>query len=563
MVQGKEMAKAKAKTNNSSAGVAPPQPRSLRSRKRECPSDENSEIDDVQAPHHQDAEGNHTTVDATLLQCHHSPLQESTVKAFDEQEETKVTDPSNDSQLKGFKVHADNDANKSGKDKEEMTAEEYDASPSQPCTDQLQVCLQISEEGDAAAPEDQPGAEENPECHFEKNQEVSQEEPSDVYMTDVKETAQGAAAGLPAKKKRRMGMCGLTERERSHFLQTKKRENGQNGPERVGKQICNNAADLVAQEEIVSSLSSSLSVPVGNVTEQEKAEMKLQSSHSGGEDRAETEVHIAATTSDGTSVVCDPGSSKGTSCEVEADIGPGPEQSGDTKSDLPAEEEEEELLGNQVQQEREGGTAEIVAEKPQEQIKDGGDGSAAVDQSPAITFSSNTTQSEETEKRDAMEAAPLQVSGVTRTREEELTGDAEDDDGAEAGASSTHTQSGGVSAVQHGEAAVTPGGPVKKDSWDSDGEPGAGPSTVNAEPPQRKNTTDPFGSGYLDYVSDSQLNTIILTEEVVMEEDHEDATDLICGLIRELSSLNRKVMATHRELENLRRSSKSSRGCKR
>ncbi|KAM6942345.1 uncharacterized protein PEZ65_004210 [Lycodopsis pacificus] len=288
--------------------------------------------------------------------------------------------------------------------------------------------------------------------------------------------------------------------------------------------------------------------------------MKLHSSHSGGEDRAEAEVHIAATTSDGTSVVCDPGSSKGTSCEVEADIGPGPEQSGDTKSDLPAEEE---LLGNPVQQEHEGGTAESVAEKPQEQIKDGEDGSAAVEQSPAITFSSNTTQSEETEKRDAIEAAPLQVSGVTRTREEELAGGAEDDDGAEAGASSTHTQSGGVSAVQLCEAAVTPGGPEKKDSWDSDGEPGAGPSTVNAEPPQSKNTTDPFGPGYLDDVSDSQLNTIILTELEVMEEDHEDATDLICGLIRELSSLNRTVMATHRELENLRRSSKSSRGCKR
>ncbi|KAK9539807.1 hypothetical protein VZT92_002302 [Zoarces viviparus] len=549
------MAKAKAKTNNRSAGVAPPQPRSLRSRKRACPSDENSEIDDVQAAHHQDAEVNHTTMDATLLQCHHSPQQESTVKAFDEQEETKVTDPSNDSQLKGFKVHADNDANKSGKDGEEMTAEEYDASPSQTCTDQLQVCLQISEEDDAAAPEDQPGAEENPECNFEKNQEVGQEEPSNVYTTDVKETAQEAAAGLPAKKKRRMGMCGLTERERSHFLQTKKRDNGQNGPERVGKQICNNAAVLVAQEEIVSSLSSSLSVPVGNVTEQEKAEMKLHSSHSGGEDRAEAEVHIAATASDGTSVVCDPGGSKGTSCEVEADMGPGPEQSGDTKSDLPAEEEEEEeeLLGNQVQQEHEGGTAESAAEKPQEQVKDGEDGSAAVVQSPAFTFSSNTTQSEETEKRDAIEAAPLQVS---RTREEELTGDAEDDDGAEAGASSTHTQSGGLSAVQLCEAAVTPGGPEKKDSWDSDGEPGAGPSTVN--------TTDPFGSGYLDDVSDSQLNAIILTEEVVMEEDHEDATDLICGLIRELSSLNRTVMATHRELENRRRrSSKSSRGCKR
>ncbi|XP_034388049.1 uncharacterized protein LOC117730437 [Cyclopterus lumpus] len=558
------MAKGKAKTNNSNGNIAPAQPRSLRSKKRGCPSDEISETDDIKASHHQDTEGNHTTVDATVLQCHHSPLQESTVKAF---EETTVTNPSNDSQLKGLKVHADNDANKSGKDKEEMTAEECNASPSQTCTDQLQV-LQISQEGDDAALEDQPGAEENSECNSEKNQDVSQEEPSNVDMTDVKETTKERAAGIPAKKKRRMGMCGLMERERSHFLQTQKRENGQNGPERVGKQICNNTADLVAQEEIISSLSSSLSVPVGNVTEQEKAEMKLQSSHCGGEDRTETEVHIAANTSDGISVVSDPGCSKDKSCEVEGGIGPGPEQTGDTKSDLPAGEEEEDMLGNQDQQEHEGGTAEIVAENFQEQMQDREDRSAAV-QSPAITCSSHTTQREETENWDAIEAASLQVSSVTRTREEELTGDAGDDGVAEAGASSTHTQSGGPKAVQHCEAAGTPSGSEMKDNCDSDGEPGAGPSSVNSEPPLTRDTTDPFGSGSLDYVSDSQLNTIILSEEVLMERedrdcpDHEDATDLICGLIRELSTLNRKVMATHRELENRRRSSKSSRGCKR
>ncbi|XP_022611413.1 uncharacterized protein LOC111229378 isoform X3 [Seriola dumerili] len=97
-----------------------------------------------------------------------------------------------------------------------------------------------------------------------------------------------------------------------------------------------------------------------------------------------------------------------------------------------------------------------------------------------------------------------------------------------------------------------------------------GPSTVNTERTKTRDTTDPYGSGSLDYVSDSQLNTIVLIEEVVMEEAdpgssdcHEDATDLICGLIRELSSLNRKVMATHRELENLRRGSKTPRSSNR
>ncbi|XP_028446487.1 uncharacterized protein LOC114563802 isoform X1 [Perca flavescens] len=594
----KEMAKYKAKIN-SSVSLAPPQTRSLRSRKRECPSDEISETEDVQAAlHPQNTEGDNTAVDAALLQCHQPPLQEyimistqqheaaeqscltkqdpdthekhkeatdvylnGTGKAFEEQEETTVTNPNNDSQPEGLSVHADNDATKSGKGKDEMTAEKCCRSPSQTCTDQFEVFLPTSEQGDGTALDEQLVAEDNSQCNLEKKQETSREEPSRVYVA-VKEITKDAAAGLSAKKKRRMGMCGLTERERSHFLQTRKRENGQNGPERAEKQICNDTADLVAQEKIVSStlLSYSLSIPVGSVTEQGEAEIKLQSSHCGEDDRAETEVHIAVPTSDGTGTVCDPGCSKGKSCEVEGGIVPDPEQTGDTKSDPPAEDE---LLGNQEQQELEGRTAEIVAEKPQEQIKDGEDGSALVNQSPAFTFDSNPTENEETENWDAIKAALLQVNGATRAKDEkkeELTADAGDSDGPEAVALSTDTRSAEFTAVELCEAAVTPSGSGRKDTGDCDDKP---------EPPQTRDTADPFGSGYLDYVSDSQLNTIVMTEVMEKEEDlgsadcHEDATDLICGLVRELSSLNRKVMATHRELENLRRGSKASRSSSR
>ncbi|KAI9544085.1 hypothetical protein NQZ68_005134 [Dissostichus eleginoides] len=85
---------------------------------------------------------------------------------------------------------------------------------------------------------------------------------------------------------------------------------------------------------------------------------------------------------------------------------------------------------------------------------------------------------------------------------------------------------------------------------DGDKEYSAG-STSNAEPLQTWDTTDPFGSGL------SEVD--VMEEEDLGSPDHEDATELICGLIRELSSLNRKVMATHRDLENLRCSSKTSR----
>ncbi|XP_035515472.1 uncharacterized protein LOC118326562 isoform X2 [Morone saxatilis] len=558
------MAKGKAKKNNS----APSQPRSLRSRKRDCPSDETSETDATL--HHQDTEGSNTAVDVTMLQCNQSPLQESTVistqqhqaeeqscitkqdpateekhaeatnvnlrNVVEEQEETTVTRPNNDSQLEGFRVHTDN-----VDDQEEITAEEGNRSPLQTCTDQLQVLLPTSEGADgscATALEEQLGAKENSQCNLERNQETS-----NVYMADVKEVTKEAAVGLPAKKKRRMGMCGLTEKERSHFLQTQKRENGLNTPERV-ELICNNTAGLVPQEEISSpSLSSSLSIPASSVTEQEEL-LKLPSSHCGGNDRAETEDHMAVTTSAGTSTECDPGCSKVKSCEAEGGTVPG-----DTESDPPAETE---LLGNEEQQElQQGGAAETVAEKPQEQTKEGEYGSAVVVQSPAISLYSNPTQSEGTENQDEIEAAPLHVNNVTRTRDEkkeELADDAGDGNRAEAAASFTDTQSGllNCGSGELCKAAVTPSGSDRKDSkWcDPDDEPGL--STLNTEHPQTMDAPDPFGSGYLDYVSDSQLNTISLAEEEVMEGEEDlgypdcpDATDLICGLIRELSSVKR------------------------
>lgn len=264
----------------------------------------------------QDTEGINTEAAAALLQCPQAPLQESTVitaqhhqscvtkqepaidekdaeatnevtvKAVEVQEETV---PDYEHQLEGFRVSSDNDVNKSGEDMEE-TAEECNRSPSLTCTDQLQLFLPTCEKEDgscATASEEQPAAKENSQGNLERDQETSHEANSDVFGIDVKVITKEAAAGLPAKKKRRMGMCGLTEKERTHFLQTQKRENGQNGAERVEKQICEDAVDLVTQEEMISSppLPSSLPIPGGSVTEQ--TGIKPQSSHSGGDDRSE------------------------------------------------------------------------------------------------------------------------------------------------------------------------------------------------------------------------------------------------------------------------------------
>ncbi|XP_022611411.1 uncharacterized protein LOC111229378 isoform X2 [Seriola dumerili] len=289
---------------------------------------------------------------------------------------------------------------------------------------------------------------------------------------------------------------------------------------------------------------------------------------------SENEVHIAVTTSDSTGTVCDPGCSEGKSCEAEGGTEAGPEQTSEPKSDQPAQDEVEEHLGN-LEQQREiaGSTSEIMTQTPETQQtrKEGEDRSTEVDCSPAVSLYTNPTQSEESEKKDGSEASSLHVHTGTKTRsegKEEMMADAVVGVEAE-GSSSTFNQPGGLNcgSVELCEAAGTPGS-ERKESCDPDDE--RGPSTVNTERTKTRDTTDPYGSGSLDYVSDSQLNTIVLIEEVVMEEAdpgssdcHEDATDLICGLIRELSSLNRKVMATHRELENLRRGSKTPRSSNR
>ncbi|KAM3623944.1 uncharacterized protein V6R79_017205 [Siganus canaliculatus] len=431
---------------------------------------------------------------------------------------TAVTNERNTSQLDGFSAQPDNDDSHCGKEKEEKPLEACNISLSETCTDDAPASEEDNEFS-AVVSQEQLLADEDTECHLETNKEGRE-----VCVTDAKEVENDTAAvALPAKKKRRMGMCGLTEKERTHFLQAQKRENGQIVLEKAEE---GNSDDFVAQEKIIS-------------TEQNKMD-----THCGGGDRADSEVPMAGTILDNTSNQCDPRGSNEGSCEAERGSTLSPEQTADTRSDPSAEEE---LLGIQEQRELEGSPAENAAEKPQEEEKNNRrDCSVSAEQS----FHSSPTVTEEAEDLPEVQAANLQstnVTGFTDEQKEELV-----------------CSTGDLESVELCEAAATPGVSEGKDRCDTEDDP-PGPATLNTEPLQTWNSADPFGSGLLDYVSDSQLNTIPLIAEQQMEQgdlsslDCGDATDLICGLIRELSSLNRKVMATHRELENLRRSTKTSR----
>ncbi|XP_061587737.1 uncharacterized protein LOC133452441 [Cololabis saira] len=572
------MAKGKAKIS-SSEDLPPSRTRSLRSRKRECSPDQASLIDDPQAAAHpKDAEGDDTkTLQPPLQDCsviisqqdlaeEHFCLTKQNGSIAEERaevpdadatrvvvtgQEDAVKNGSGDTQFENCGLHTDDDDDISKiSNKEKSEPEQYHESPNQTCNDQFEVLLPVSEEGKecfTTAMEEQVGPMDN--SDLEKIQDTT----SDMCLGDLKELA----VGLPAKKKRRMGSSGLSERERSCFLQKQNRENGHNGVEGIERQLYTEAPHTVILEEDRCSPGlppSPLTTSADNIPKQSDAEM---SSLCGEDDRAETEVQITVTTSDETTTMCDPGPSQGKSSEVEGGAASDPELPGNPDSCQISKGEEGDHLENQEVQGLKEPTAENRGDMPEEEMKNGEDMAEEVQLSSAIT--SETSQNEEHDNQDAVEAACPEKGSPTRTN-----GVMCDDKGA----SSANSQSGGLNcgSVEFCAAAVTPSVLETKFSCDPDDEPAAGPSTLNDEHTQAKDPSNTLASGYLDYVSDSQLNTIVLTEEVVMKKEEEadplgqleDASGLVCGLIRELSSLNRKVMAAHRELENLRRSSQTS-----
>ncbi|XP_041837871.1 uncharacterized protein LOC121637708 isoform X2 [Melanotaenia boesemani] len=510
------MVKGKAQLN-SREDIPPPQTRSLRSRKREHQSDEAPETDNVPAALHQkENEEDVTGIVASLLESllqecaavtnqqnqaaeqicfkkvekHAETSKVKTNMAATRQEVETFTSSNNHSRLESCGLHTSNDTQKSRKNKEETTSETSNISPNQTPADQLQVILPISEdaaESCAAALENQVDGEEN--SSLERNQDISKDQSSTISLNDVKEPA----VALPAKKKRRMGMCGLTEKKWSQFLQAQKHENGLNRGEKVENLIHNETADFMILEEDSSSTlpPSPLCIKAGCITDQSEAELKLQSGPCGENDRVETEIHFTVTTSDGT----------GTS---EVDTVSVTEPTANPEScQLVEKDEEEGLVENLDMPELKEPTAENLAEMCKTQIKKMEEGPTEAHLSSAITC--HRSQKEEPNNQNAVKAALPQMIGTTVTddRKEEVTG------AANCNAADTKSRGPNCDSVELCEAAVTPGVPEKENNCDLD-EPAVGTTTVNAEHTQTRNPDDTFGSGCIDYVSDSQLNTIIL-----------------------------------------------------
>ncbi|XP_061536182.1 uncharacterized protein LOC133404374 [Phycodurus eques] len=501
----------------------PPQLPSLRTRKRPCDKLSSTDVDHTfqqQSPLQVSviiSVQDQTTAQSSLIKPEVIPDkkgEESTDnEAVKEQQEATVTHPISDPQLERSPVRDDSKS----KEEEEMT-EKYDRALSQTCTDQHQVFLLTPEEArqsGSTALEDHQRTKNDLQCDLVRNQKVNQGIPSDESMGDSTEHKTEAMTGEPVKKRKRMGMCGLTEKERSHFLQISKSVNGQTGREKIERQMSNNKADI--ESSILPP--SLLPTPMAGIAGPGEEEV-FHSSHEKPVDRPETEVRIPATPSDGSDIVCKQSCLYGKSHDHGEGPVPAPDQTIDTNSDPLAMEEEHHF------------------ENPNPQEVDCG--------SSSITFSN------------------LEVHCVAIKIDKkihDICSDSVDCDEDKANESSANAQQGDgfVKLCED----VTSGDSEKNDMPGDNDEPN--PGAVITEYPQTMNTTDLHGSGCFDFVSDSQLNNITIEDQAKKDKlvkpsrREEDASGLMCGLIKELSFLNRTVMAAHREIENMRRGSKNSR----
>lgn len=143
--------------------------------------------------------------------------------------------------------------------------------------------------------------------------------------------------------------------------------------------------------------------------------------------RKEAELHVAVVTLDGLGTVSDPASEEQSRAELDS-----PHETGDTPAGR--------LLEKRERQELEGQKIKNTAEIPPQQVEDRDDGSAVVDQSPAISFYPSLSQKRAAENGDVTTATPRLEDSEISTRDENSSHLACD---TGEGASSAGSSSGG------------------------------------------------------------------------------------------------------------------------
>ncbi|XP_035990704.1 uncharacterized protein LOC118556385 [Fundulus heteroclitus] len=284
------MAKGKAKININE-NMAPAQTRSLRSKKRECSTSESSQAHDVQASLLQkETEGDVKGADngalqsnlqdgATVTNIEHqgeerpslSKPDDATDMANNKKEETSVHDPTH-----RFEVETCGDQANDPTNEKETSSEECSRSPGQPqilappSENDLESCCVVLEKQVVG----------NRPSNLKRNQDGNRDNPG-FGVSAVSETA----VGLPAKKKRRMGMSGLTEKERSHFLQAGQHNGAKSGEEIAAKQKHSKTMKPVALDGDDSPAYLESSPPHISAEVVEQREEEPESPHSGEDQR--------------------------------------------------------------------------------------------------------------------------------------------------------------------------------------------------------------------------------------------------------------------------------------
>ncbi|CAL8330490.1 unnamed protein product [Lota lota] len=595
--------------NTSNRGLVQPRQRSLRSRKRTFPEEKIALSSNNQTKHNpQDTETNSST-SAALPPCLPQPAQQDTTKRSTQpaQTEEQATDsviaptsflaasacaePVMDRAMKETDCEKsvltsciaagvlDNlkitQLSKHNPDKKEaMEVKEHSRSSSITPMDQRGFVIEAGEDDDAegCASLCQRGQmeEENGGNKHQSNK-CSRQKSDPVCTADDREPV----VVRLSKRRKRMGMCVLTEKERSHFLQKQKHEKEKlqrkTEDKRVEDRGCTkdrnmelnedkpcscDESNLVAEEgNLAFVLNSPVPqlIKVGPLTKQSELEKEPLPPICEAVDSSETEAHTFVTACEECSDAWNPIDQAPVRSELKTDdltspsknCGQGPIS--DIDVSFPTE-----IAGSKDEPEKRENLMEDV-DKPHHFPTPGSATSALQN---VLIESENDHREEDQTSQQLMDSLARTV-GLSEMVEMERCRHGSQPSHSFTDAGLGRSENIGT---QPGTDAAAPSGADENSGFFDD--VGTISSPVATQHLLARETPDLLGFGSFDYISDSQLHNINLIEAQGGQMAYggscsshclEDATDLVHGLIRELSSLNRIVMATQRKVENLRR----------
>ncbi|XP_059904354.1 uncharacterized protein LOC132454779 isoform X2 [Gadus macrocephalus] len=363
-----------------------------------------------------------------------------------------------------------------------------------------------------------------------------------VCSAEDRESGTEPVEGMLSRKRKRMGVCVLTEKERSHFLKKHENEKLQNEAEekRVGDTGRTGDSDVELEEDpdeeshseagegwVVSVFNSPVTqgIKVGPLTEQSELEEEPAPPTGGAGDSSSE-----AACEEGSDAVSptDPVRSEESDPRARAseDCGRGPLS--DREARLPME-----MAGRKDEPEKQENVKEAVAEPHR----------APTQVPSSVNIDLTESQREEVQ-------TPQQPTDSSAT-----TGGLSETQGSQPSHSLMDTGLG------RSEPIGTPPGPAAAAPSGGEENGNSGPleevdiaASPAPQPLLARATPDLVGFGPFDYISDSQLQDISLMEaQGGGPPSLEDASAQVRGLGQELSYLNRIVMATQRKVELFRR----------